>query len=227
MKLMNKLFEEAGDDGAADGGAADTGDNGDAAAAAASTSDNSSDATSTDNNGADGGDNGDNNSIAVDYEAIQLPEGVSLNEKQLEHFKPLFDKTGLGQEQVQELITAQADYIQEMEKANNEAFEAEVQQWETDIKNDSVLGGDQLEETQRLFKTAIDAVESHKDAGDYNGQSLSELLDTYGLSKHPLIVQAFTILGRDIQEDRNQGGGSGSGGSVEKTDAEKMYPNDV
>ena len=154
-----------------------------------------------------------------EYAAFDMPEGVELDQGMLDKALPLMREAGMSQETAQKFVTLQAESISQASEGLSNQHVEQVKQWESDLKADTEIGGDKLNQTLANAKHALQQV---------GNPDLIKYLDDTGLSNHPELIRAFGKMGALMQED-NPGAGNGSGNSG-LSDAERQlraqYPDD-
>ncbi len=140
----------------------------------------------------------------VNYAEIELPEGIKLDEKALEHFAPELKAMNVGADQAKELFTKFSAYQDQQIKAANDSFNAE---WDADQAVISKLPKEDLAAAKR----ARDAFFDEKGVELLGGR----------LGDVPAVVQALVKIGKAMAEDKFvEGGNAGSGKKAE----EILYP---
>lgn len=180
---------------------------------------NTDDANNTDNKAGDQAANTDDASQQENVEGapevyadFKLPEEVKLDGTMMEKFTGIAKGLNLPQDKAQELV----DLGAEMAKGFGAQFEQSVadlkQKFADDLKNDTDLGGEAMEENVAIADKGLEA---------YGTEALRELLKDTGLDRHPEMVRVFHKIGKLVAEDAD--GGDGQGGQGQKSVAERMY----
>ena len=144
-----------------------------------------------------------------------MPEGMELDQAMADAATPVFKELGLTQEQADKLVALQADAVQRQAEASQAAFDKQLNDWATELKNDSEFGGDAFDENAGIARTAIDKLGS---------EGLKDMLDSTGIGNHPELFKFCLKVGKLLSEDDP---GSGDAGEGETSIAERMYPNDA
>lgn len=223
------------DDGAADAGTTDTGSSdsgtteggdaddgagarkeGDSLLGDKGSSDDGGDAGSKEAGNDDDGDaskdDGEESGAPESYADFTLPEGVTADTVALETATPLFKELNLTQEQAQKLVDFEAGRVQDMVKAQDQAFFDKTKEWAEDAAKDRDIGGDKFEENVLTARLALDKLGS---------PALVEILDQTGMSNHPAMVKFAFNVGKLLKEDNP--GASGSQSTPKKSTADIMY----
>lgn len=145
---------------------------------------------------------------------IKLPDGMEIDPKALEHYTPVLKELGVTAEGAQKLVDAQLALASQAQKANDEAFTAQVENWGKLSREDKEFGG-------TAFDTNL--VVAQRALAKFGTPDLKKLLDDTGLGNHPEVMRAFVRIGKQIGED---GGvrGADAGGSSPTSLADKFYP---
>lgn len=205
-KLFAKLEEEVPADGGATGGAADNnGASGDAAGAGSGEPANA--AGGTDEAAGDEG-KADEKVIPEEY-AVNLPEGVLIDDEIADEFKVMCKDLKLSQEEADRAATVGAKIVQKQQQA----AAAEVVKWQEQVKIDPELGGEKLEENRAIAEAGVDLIAS---------QELKNILVATGMSEHPEVFRAFHKLGMMVKDDKFIPGGSRST-TPETSRAQRMF----
>jgi len=147
------------------------------------------------------------NDVPENYDDFTMPEGIEVDETALKEAAPVFKELGLNQEQAQKLVDLQAKMAVEGQKAQVEAFNAQLDDWDTQSLNDKEFGGDKFDEN---IKTASLAVEK------FGTPELKTMLETHGLYAHPEVVRFFYRVGNTLKEDNPGSGGNPVKGKTDR-----------
>lgn len=120
-----------------------------------------------------------------DYGDFEMPDGVKVAEAELATFKQIAKKHGLSKEAAHEIVAIQAGMV----KKQIEEF-ARFQQ---ELKDQCVEKfGDKLESARVDAARALDK---------FGGEELRKVLDDFGMGNHPVLLEAFAKIGREVAED--------------------------
>jgi len=148
------------------------------------------------------------------------PDGVEIDEGQIEAFGEYAYDLGLSQDQFQKLIDFEMERAQQAQSQMADAYTERVSAWAEATKADKELGGEVLDENLGLAKRAMDAFASPELAKLIDTPS-SENPDGLGLGNHPEVIRLFYRVGKAISESDLVTGDS----KVEGADSlQKMYP---
>ena len=154
-------------------------------------------------------------SAAPEKYDIKPPEGFNIDETAMNTMSPVFQKHGLSNEAVQEIINTYAPLIKaQMDASNNEnmkVFKEVVDEWKADTKK--LLGADY----DKKVSIASKAINKSKVEG------LREVLNETGVGNHPAMIQFMIWAGNLIKEDTMPEGPSAPGtqGGI---NMDAMYP---
>lgn len=149
------------------------------------------------------------------YEPFKLPEGISLNEAQLNQAEIAFRKLGLNQEQAQELVDLQLA----MNKANEDAHVQSFNEYVEWSKKDT------REHFGDNFKTVMKTIGKAKE--QFVHKELMDKLVQSGFSNDKDFLIMLDKVGRVVGEGKFvEGRSSGSEAEVKeaKTKAVSFYP---
>jgi len=145
-----------------------------------------------DTSGEDTDANSTDDSSLETYADFTLPEGLTLDDAQLESATPLFKELGLTQEQAQKLVDFQAAQVQAGQQGQMDAFTQLKDDWLAQSKADKEFGGDKFEENVGIAKQAI---------AKFGSEGFNKLLNDFGLGNHPEVIRLMTKVGRLTKED--------------------------
>lgn len=120
-----------------------------------------------------------------DYGDFEMPEGVKVAEAELDAFKQIAKKHGISKEAAHEIVAIQAGMVKKQMD--------EFAQFQQELKDQCVakFGG-------KLESARIDAARA---LDKFGGEELRKVLDDFGMGNHPVILEAFAKIGREVAED--------------------------
>ena len=145
--------------------------------------------------------------VVYDFKA---PEGMELDGKAVEQFKPLAKELGLKADGAQKLV----DFYGNQLKAQAQAHAEMQQAWVSEVTSDPEYGGAKLEESKALAKAAMDHIGDPK---------LKEFLDTSGLGNHPAVIAWAAEIGKRLSPDTFENGTRTV--AADKPLANRLFPN--
>lgn len=168
----------------------------------------------------DGGEGeGENTGVPEEY-LFTPPDGLEVDEAQLEAFGEYAHGLGLSQDQFQKLIEFDLQRGQNAQEMMASAYTERVSGWADATRADKELGGEALNENLGVAKRAMDAFASPELAKLIEAPS-AQNPDGLGLGNHPEVIRLFYRVGRAISESSLVTGDS----KVEGTNSlQKMYP---
>lgn len=143
---------------------------------------------------------------------FQAGEGVELDTEALKDFEPVARDLNLTNEQAQKLVDAYPKILAGVQQRQAEAWQAQTEQWASDVKADKEIGGDKLTANLSAAQRALDL---------FGTPELKEYLNTTGLGNHPDLVKTFVKIGKAMSED-GMVDGSNQG---QRSAAEVLYGN--
>ncbi|ELJ5794645.1 peptidase [Enterobacter roggenkampii] len=123
---------------------------------------------------------------------FQAAEGVELDTEALKDFEPVARDLNLTNEQAQKLVDAYPKILAGVQQRQEEAWQAQTEQWAADVKADKEIGGDKLTANLSAAQRALD---------QFGTPELKEYLNTTGLGNHPDLVKTFVKIGKAMSED--------------------------
>jgi len=148
------------------------------------------------------------------------PDGIEIDEQQIEAFGEYAHGLGLSQDQFQKLIDFEIERSQKAQSQMADAYTERVSSWAEATKADKELGGEALNEHLGLAKRAMDAFASPELAKLIDTPS-AENPDGLGLGNHPEVIRLFYRVGKAISESDLVTGDSKVEGPAS---LQKMYP---
>lgn len=151
------------------------------------------------------------------YADFEVPEGVELDKDLIGKASELFKEANMSQETAQKFVDLYAGAQQEATDAMVKMHTDQVADWETNLRADKDIGGDNLNQSLANAKLALQT---------HGTPELTKYLDETGLGKHPEIIRLLNNFGATLQED-NPGAGKPSGGdgmTPEEERLARMYP---
>lgn len=119
-------------------------------------------------------------------------EGVELDTEAMKDFEPVARDLNLTNEQAQKLVDAYPKILAGVQQRQADAWQAQTEQWATDVKADKDIGGDKLTANLSAAQRALD---------QFGTPELKEYLNTTGLGNHPDLVKTFVKIGKAMSED--------------------------
>lgn len=136
-------------------------------------------------------------STAPESYQFTYPEGYTPDDAALGEITGVFKELGLTQEQAQKLVEYDAKRMssaaspEAQQAAAIEHRNAQVAQWEGEIKADKELGGANLDASIQVAQKAL---------ASFGSPELSAMLKQSGLGSHPEIVRFFHKVGKELSE---------------------------
>jgi len=142
--------------------------------------------------------------VPESYE-LTLPEGSPLDQSALEKTASWARERGLSNEQAQ----AALEYANDQAQARDAHLRAEVErlayeEWPTQLQADPEYGGEKFDQTAEHARRAL---------AKFGTPALSQALKDTGYGNHPELVKTFARIGKELADDRLEGGGQGGTGS--------------
>lgn len=163
----------------------------------------------------DGEGSGEGESQVPETYEFTMPDGMELDQALADAATPVFKELNLTQEQADKLTGLIAEQRQNEAQASQDAFAKQLDDWATELKNDSDVGGEKFDENAAIARTAVDKLGS---------DALKELFDSTGIGNHPEMFKFALAVGKLLSEDQP---GSGTGGAGDQAIEDRMYPKEV
>lgn len=126
----------------------------------------------------------------ADYGDFDIPKDISVDKEGLDSFKALAKELGLTKENAQKLVDIQTGMAMKAAKAQQDEFAKFQEELKTKCAEKF---GDKLETYRTDAAKALDR---------FGGEELRKVLDDFGMGNHPVLVEAFAKIGREISEDQ-------------------------
>lgn len=159
------------------------------------------------------------------YEAFTAPEGVTLDQAQLDAALPIFKDLGLTQAAAQKLVSFQADMVSKANAQLLADWQADQDTMKAAWKADSELAPD-----DNTYNSNILATKQLLDA--FGTPALRKWMDDRGLSNNPEFARLVLKMAKAGNLQPDQVRPTGGQGSQQVTPtaqnrAERMFPNEV
>jgi hypothetical protein len=148
-----------------------------------------------------------------EYGDFVLPEGFNADADGMSTFQDEARERGLTQDQAQSELDLLLRWQKREEGRMSEQWQQQAGEWTQASK----AAGLMTAESRSLASVGLKALD--------HDQSASRYLKNSGLDRHPAIVAAFKAYGASISDDSNIPGVNSNGGTVQKSAAEVLYPN--
>lgn len=153
----------------------------------------------------------------VKYEAFKLPEGMTLDETKLGEFTKLAGEAKVSQEVAQKLVDLYADELKAVTEAPYRAWSELQNQWRTEVKEDPVIGGANLDKNLAATKAGLNALLGEEAPKFY------EALNVTGAGNNPAILRGLFKAAAPHAPATPVAGTPGNLNG--KSAGEKLYPN--
>lgn len=154
--------------------------------------------------------------IVPDKYTLKAPEGMTIDDKALEQFSPVFKKVGLSQEDAQALADTFAPYMQQQIEAraqeNLKVFKDMVAEWGEKAKQEQ--GADYAK------KLSVAAKLMDK----FGDPEFREMLNETGVGNHPAMIRFMIKVGNQFAQDSLADSGMKKGDDSVEAAAKKLFP---
>ena len=131
----------------------------------------------------------------ADYKLPDIPKDMATNDDAVKWGRDTFHKHGLTPKQAAGIFGDYIAFSQGQIKALDDVLTKDRTQSETALKAE--LGGAYDEHVELSGRGTVWA----------GGDALVELLNDTGLGNHPVVIKAFSKIGKEVGEDASHGGG--------------------
>lgn len=125
----------------------------------------------------------------VDYSQIKAPEGFVLDQEVMGQIAPVLKDLKCSKENAEKIVAAGAEIFNKAIKAQADAFEESVSNWEKEVRADKELGKDE--------NIAI----ANRAVLEFGDERLTKEIIEAGLGNHPAFVRFCYKVGKAICED--------------------------
>lgn len=154
---------------------------------------------------------------------LKIPEGLTLDEKQLASFTDLGNKLKLAPEAAQELFDLHAGTIKDIatasvkavQDANIAAFDNLIGGWKKELNSDPELSGSNADAAHEILGKVLD---------QYGSKEAREAFDTTGAGWNPAIVRMMVKMGKALVEGQPTIPGGPAVGKGPKSPGSVFYP---
>lgn len=148
------------------------------------------------------------------YADFTVPEGITVDPKEVEAFQTVAREFDLTQEQAQKLIDFEAERVQRMAEDQAELWSKTRAEWVEAAKSDERFGGKDFEKNVGFAKKALEK---------YGSPKLAELCDSFGIGDNPEFINLLVNVGKAMSEDGLEAGKGASAGG-ETSVAKRLFP---
>lgn len=127
-----------------------------------------------------------------DFKDLTLPKDALLGEEDLTAIKSLAKEQGLNSKQAQALIEKQNSQLSSYVNKWMEAHQAKVSGYESAVKSDKEIGGDNFNRSISLSKRVLER---------FGNESLKGEFDQTGFGSHPEVVRFLSRIGAAMGDD--------------------------
>jgi len=147
---------------------------------------------------------------------IKAPEGLTIDDKAMEKFTPVFKELGLSQVDAQKLVDAYAPYMKEIMEArqqeNLKVFKDMVAEWGESAKKEQ--GADYSK------KLSVAAKLTDK----FGDPEFREMLNETGVGNHPAMIRFMIKVGNQFAQDSLADSGMKKSDDGLEAAAKKLFP---
>jgi hypothetical protein len=148
-----------------------------------------------------------------EFSALKLPEGVEVLPEQSARFMEVLADTKMsGQERAQALVDLQGKVLEQAATKIAEAWTAQRNTWQEEIRKDAAIGGDKLEPALGQISKLIDA---------HGTAELRQAMDSTGMGDNPHMIRFLHKVAGYLNEGGNLPGGIVP--QTERTQAQRIF----
>lgn len=146
-----------------------------------------------------------------------MPEGLGIDDESLDHglfnkMLPQFEKAGIKQEDLNEIVKTYADHVQEAAKAHGEKliekYKEIKNEWKAETQKEL---GNEIKQNLMYVGNALK---------EFGSPKLIELFNETGVGDHIEVVRCFSKIGKHFTEDSMVDGQTKTEGKPEDV----LYP---
>jgi hypothetical protein len=157
--------------------------------------------------------------VDVSYDDLKLPEGLSLNDEDIQKHKDMFKSLGLSKEAAEHWLKDKSDATKSaVEKALSEQEAKRKAEWSAKQEEQKAeinkAFGDKLKDKQAAIMTALDKFMPKDDR-----EAFTAFQRETGLGNNPVFVKFMAAIGESLKDANVSGGG------VPTPQKQPMYPN--
>lgn len=145
---------------------------------------------------------------------LKLPENSPLDQASIEQVKTFAKEKNLSNDQAQAILERDSKALGSYKAQQDKLFSQEKSGWVDTVKTLPDFVGDKFKESSEL---------AHRAAVRYFTPEQMKTLNDSGLGNHPILVEAFYKVGRDMGDDKLVLGGSPL--TTKKSAADILYDN--
>ena len=151
------------------------------------------------------------------FDALKLPEGVTLPDEAKSEFSEIVTKNGISTEAAQAMMDLYAKQAGGAAAAQAEAWKTMNEGWVTEVKADPDIGGDKLPATLQMIAKVLDDP-------TIGAPGVKEALNLTGAGNNPAIVKTIANLARIATEGgRHVAGAANTGVKPPESLGDALY----
>ncbi len=143
-----------------------------------------------------------------------FPDDFAVDPERLGRFQALAERHGISAEAAQAFLDLFVDNQVGLNKSERDRQIAEVQDWETRTRSDSLVGGPDFERKLAVARSALDR---------FGDPGLRDFLDATGAGSHPDVVRWMYRVGQATADDRFIPPGGGAAPASPEARARRFY----
>lgn len=145
---------------------------------------------------------------------IKMPEGLTADEATMKSFTDILNDQALKPaERAQKLIDLQASVNAKASEAGSAEFDALQTTWQTQVKDDPIIGGANFDTTMSNIGKVMD---------QYGTPELRQVMDMTGAGNHPEVCRFLNKIAKDLTEPTTPA--NGTPGATAASAASQIYP---
>jgi hypothetical protein len=151
----------------------------------------------------------------IKYEAFKLPEGLTLDEAKMGEFSKIASEAKMPQEVAQKLVDLYTSELKQLTEAPMRAWTELQTKWQDEVRNDPVIGGQNLEKNLAATKAGLNAL-----LGE-DSKAFFDALNITGAGNNPAILRGLMKAAAPHAPATPV---SGSPGKAAKSAGQTLYP---
>lgn len=124
-------------------------------------------------------------------DAIEVPEGIEVDEGLRDKFLEVANKHGLTRETAAALVELQAEAMKAASEKGSELWHQTQEQWRKEVEADKEIGGKQLEPNLARIQKLVDR---------FGGDEVRQAFDLTGMGNNPAFIRFMSKVATHFDE---------------------------
>lgn len=127
----------------------------------------------------------------VEYK-LELPKETYLDQAAMDNVVAFAKEQKLSNEQAQSILNREHEAISKYQVSQQEAYDAQLNAWRSEVVNDKVMGGDNLKRTSENARRVVER---------FGNPEFITILNDTGYGDNPEVVRFLSKIGAIMSED--------------------------